>query len=106
MSRLWSSIIIIVILISDTAELFFDNVRVPAKNIVGKEGKGFIYQMLQFRVYERLIVLRENNQQMGLYSLIWVEMTLGHLLIWILFQITEILYYIIQRLFHFYLFVR
>ncbi len=30
---------------SDTAELFFDNVKVPAENLVGEEGQGFIYLM-------------------------------------------------------------
>lgn len=33
---------------SDTALLFFDDVRVPVKNIIGEEGMGFTYQMLQF----------------------------------------------------------
>ncbi|MGB6118859.1 MAG: acyl-CoA dehydrogenase family protein, partial [Mesorhizobium sp.] len=34
---------------SDTAQLFFDEVRVPARNIIGQEGMGFTYQMLQFQ---------------------------------------------------------
>ena len=40
---------------SDTAIMFFDNVRVPAKHLVGQEGKGFIYQMEQFQ-HERLFL--------------------------------------------------
>ena len=34
---------------SDTAQIFFENVHVPKANIIGEEGKGFIYQMLQFQ---------------------------------------------------------
>ncbi|MCA9024563.1 MAG: acyl-CoA dehydrogenase family protein [Planctomycetaceae bacterium] len=39
---------------SDTAELAFDNVRVPVENRIGEEGMGFIYQMEQFQ-NERLV---------------------------------------------------
>ncbi|XP_033625259.1 probable acyl-CoA dehydrogenase 6 [Asterias rubens] len=34
---------------SDTAQLFFEDVRVPQKNLIGQEGLGFTYQMLQFQ---------------------------------------------------------
>ncbi len=34
---------------SDTAMIFFDNVRVPRRNLVGQEGMGFMYQMMQFQ---------------------------------------------------------
>jgi citronellyl-CoA dehydrogenase len=34
---------------SDTAQLFFDDVRVPARNVIGQEGMGFTLQMLQFQ---------------------------------------------------------
>ena len=34
---------------SDTAQLFFDNVRVPQRNRIGEEGAGFTMQMLQFQ---------------------------------------------------------
>lgn len=34
---------------SDTAQLFFDDVRVPQSNRIGEEGRGFIYQMQQFQ---------------------------------------------------------
>ncbi len=34
---------------SDTAQLFFDNVRVPRRNLIGQEGMGFAFQMLQFQ---------------------------------------------------------
>ncbi|XP_077557253.1 putative acyl-CoA dehydrogenase 6 [Haemaphysalis longicornis] len=40
---------------SDTVQLFFGDVHVPAKNIIGEEGMGFTYLMLQFQE-ERLIV--------------------------------------------------
>lgn len=34
---------------SDTAQVYFDDVRVPQRNRIGEEGKGFTYQMLQFQ---------------------------------------------------------
>ena len=34
---------------SDTAQIFFDEVRVPKRNRIGEEGQGFAYQMLQFQ---------------------------------------------------------
>lgn len=40
---------------SDTAELFFDDVRVPQENLLGDEGQGFYYIMSTFQ-NERLIV--------------------------------------------------
>jgi citronellyl-CoA dehydrogenase len=34
---------------SDTAQLFFEDVRVPRRHLIGEEGKGFVYQMEQFQ---------------------------------------------------------
>jgi citronellyl-CoA dehydrogenase len=34
---------------SDTAQIFFEGVRVPQRNRIGEEGAGFTYQMLQFQ---------------------------------------------------------
>lgn len=34
---------------SDTAQIFFEDVRVPSRYLIGEEGMGFIYQMLQFQ---------------------------------------------------------
>lgn len=34
---------------SDTGLIYFDEVRVPQRNLVGQEGHGFIYQMQQFQ---------------------------------------------------------
>ena len=34
---------------SDTAQIFFDNVRVPVRHRIGAEGRGFVYQMEQFQ---------------------------------------------------------
>jgi len=40
---------------SDTAEIAFDNVRIPATNLMGEPGKGFYYVMQHFAL-ERLIM--------------------------------------------------
>ncbi|MDD9911143.1 MAG: acyl-CoA dehydrogenase family protein [Ahrensia sp.] len=34
---------------SDTGMLYFDNVRVPRRNLIGQEGMGFAMQMMQFQ---------------------------------------------------------
>jgi citronellyl-CoA dehydrogenase len=34
---------------SDTAQLFFDDVRVPQRHLIGQEGLGFTFQMMQFQ---------------------------------------------------------
>ena len=34
---------------SDTAMIFMDEVRVPQRNLIGQEGAGFTYQMMQFQ---------------------------------------------------------
>ena len=41
---------------SDTAELFFDDMQIPAKNLIGTENEGFIHQMMQFQ-HERFSAL-------------------------------------------------
>ncbi|MCF6182978.1 acyl-CoA dehydrogenase family protein [Lutibacter sp.] len=40
---------------SDTAEIAFDNVVIPAENLLGEEGKGFTYLMSHFAL-ERLVM--------------------------------------------------
>ena len=40
---------------SDTAEIAFEDVRVPQANLVGKEGKGF-YQLMHFFDTTRIMV--------------------------------------------------
>ena len=44
---------------SDTAELAFDNVKVPKENLIGQEGKGFYYMMESLQV-ERLTLTQGN----------------------------------------------
>lgn len=43
---------------SDTAQLFFDEVRVPRRHLIGEENKGFIYQMEQFQEERMFAVAR------------------------------------------------
>ena len=46
---------------SDTAQVFFEDVRVPQRYRIGEEGRGFIYQMQQFqeeRMYCALVLLK------------------------------------------------
>ena len=46
---------------SDTAQIFFDDVRIPQANLLGQEGLGFVYQMEQFqeeRLYAALTSLK------------------------------------------------
>src|SRR5882672_6935703 len=49
---------------SDTAMIFLDDVHVPQRNLVGQEGMGFMYQMLQFQE-ERLFGAASNIDAMS-----------------------------------------
>eukprot|EP00747_Dinoflagellata_sp_TGD_P178646 gnl/TRDRNA2_/TRDRNA2_27966_c0_seq1.p1 gnl/TRDRNA2_/TRDRNA2_27966_c0~~gnl/TRDRNA2_/TRDRNA2_27966_c0_seq1.p1 ORF type:complete len:423 (+),score=81.17 gnl/TRDRNA2_/TRDRNA2_27966_c0_seq1:43-1311(+) len=53
---------------SNTAFIEFDNVRVPVKNLVGKEGEGFKYTMINFN-HERFLM----TAQMVRFSRICLE---------------------------------
>src|SRR3984893_5962847 len=48
---------------SDTAQIFFDEVKVPVRHLIGQEGKGFTYQMMQFQE-ERLWAAAANLKSM------------------------------------------
>lgn len=52
---------------SDTAMIFLDEVRVPQRNLIGQEGMGFVYQMMQFQE-ERLFGAASGID--GLFNLI------------------------------------
>ena len=50
---------------SDTAQIHFTDVRVPKRNRIGEEGKGFSYQMLQFqeeRLWAAAACLKANER--------------------------------------------
>ena len=49
---------------SDTAIIYFDNVRVPRYHLIGEEGRGFSYQMQQFQE-ERIFLAASILQAMG-----------------------------------------
>lgn len=54
-------------LASDTGEIFFDNCRVPAKNLVGKENSGFYIIMENFQMERlQLSVMANMTAQMAL----------------------------------------
>jgi citronellyl-CoA dehydrogenase len=48
---------------SDTAQLYFEDVRVPQRYCIGEEGRGFVYQMEQFQE-ERLWVAASSLRPM------------------------------------------
>ncbi|XP_061441653.1 probable acyl-CoA dehydrogenase 6 isoform X2 [Rhineura floridana] len=60
---------------SDTAQIFFEDVRIPSKYLIGEEGMGFTYQMLQFQkermwgVASNLIILENVIQETIDYTL-------------------------------------
>ncbi|WP_372656660.1 acyl-CoA dehydrogenase family protein [Hydrogenophaga sp.] len=60
-------------LCSDTAELYFDNLRVPAENMLGEENKGFYAVMDNFQ-NERLVMAGNSIGS----SLRAIEITLDH----------------------------
>jgi len=49
---------------SDTGLIYFEDVRVPAANIIGEEGMGFTYQMMQFQE-ERLVAASNSLQPLA-----------------------------------------
>ena len=59
---------------SDTAEIAFDNVKIPSSHLMGEEGKGFPYIMQHFAL-ERL-VMGVNAHARAAYAL---EYTLGYM---------------------------
>ena len=61
---------------SDTAQIFFDNVRVPLRYRIGEEGFGFTYQMQQFQE-ERLWAAAAGLMKMERAIRMTIEYTAG-----------------------------
>jgi alkylation response protein AidB-like acyl-CoA dehydrogenase len=53
----------------DTAELFFDNVQVPKDNLLGEEGQGFIYLMMNLPQERLAIAMQAASACMALVDL-------------------------------------
>jgi len=79
---------------SDTAEVIFDNVRIPAANLIGREGEGFLIAMKVFdrsrvptaigavgaarRALEESIQFAKERKTMG--KPIWQHQAVGHMI--------------------------
>src|ERR1700755_1126989 len=61
---------------SDTAQIFFENVRVPQRHRIGEEGMGFVYQMQQFQE-ERIWAATAGLMKMERMIRMTIEYTAG-----------------------------